>query len=62
MNKKLYISLICALAISANAVDLDTIKVESSTIEDLSVDKKTEASTVNIIDEKVIEQINPKYK
>ncbi len=49
MGKKLYISLICALAISANATDLGTISVESSTIEDLNVDKKTEVSTVNII-------------
>ncbi len=60
MGKKLYISLICALAISANATDLGTISVESSTIEDLNVDKKTEVSTVNIIDEKTIEKIDPK--
>ena len=50
----------CALAISANGADLGTISVESSTIVDLTTDKKTEVSTVNVVDEKTIEQINPK--
>ncbi len=60
MGKKLYLSIMCALAISVNGADLGTISVESSTISDLVTDKKTEVSTVNVIDEKTIEQINPK--
>jgi len=40
--------------------DLGTITVESSTIIDRDVDKKTEASTVNVIDEETIQEIDPK--
>ena len=60
MNKKIYLSVLCSLFISANAADLGTINVESSTITDLTTDKKTEVSTVNVINEKTIEQIDPK--
>ncbi len=60
MKRKLCISLICILSIGVNAVDLGTISVKSSTIEDLSINKRTEVSTVNVIDEKVIEKIDPK--
>jgi len=44
----------------ADDEDLGTITVESSTIVDMDVDKTTEASTVNLIDEQTIEQIDPK--
>jgi len=44
----------------ADDEDLGTITVESSTIVDMDVDKTTEASTVNIVDEQTIEQIDPK--
>ncbi|NPA74220.1 MAG: TonB-dependent receptor plug domain-containing protein, partial [Epsilonproteobacteria bacterium] len=60
---KVCLSAICAVAISAvnvSAVDLDTISVESSTIADTAVDQKTEASTVNVITEKEITEIDPK--
>ncbi len=60
MNKKIYLSVLCSLLISANAADLGTINVESSTITDTAVDQKTEASTVNVITEKTIEKIDPK--
>jgi len=61
--KKIYLSAICALALVTSlqaSEDIGTIQVESSTIEDLSTDLKTEASTINIIDEKTIEEIDPK--
>jgi len=61
MNKKVYISLITALVINANAADLGTISVESSTIGDVgTINKKTESSTINHIDSELIETINPK--
>ena len=60
MNKKIYLSVLCSLFISANAADLGTINVESSTITDLTTDKKTEVSTINVINKKTIEQIDPK--
>lgn len=46
--------------VAAEEISLDTIKVESSTIEDISTDKRTESSTVNVIDEETIEKIDPK--
>ena len=60
MKKRVYLSIVCALALNLSAADLGEITVESSTIEDLSYDKKTEVSTINTIDEKTIEKINPK--
>jgi len=60
MKKRVYLSLICAVALNLSAADLGEIQVESSTIEDLSYDKKTEVSTVNTIDAETIEKINPK--
>ncbi|SFP04904.1 TonB-dependent receptor [Hydrogenimonas thermophila] len=45
---------------AAEEISLDTIRVESSTIEDIATDKRTESSTVNIIDEETIEKIDPK--
>ncbi len=60
MKKSVYLSIICALAINASAIDLAPIEVKSSTIDDLGYDKKTEVSTVNTINSKTIEEINPK--
>jgi len=59
-TKKIYLSVICAVAINATAADLGTINVESSTIADLMTNKKTEVSSVSVVDENTIEQINPK--
>jgi len=60
MKRSICLSIICACALNLYAVELSEIKIESSTIEDDSYDKKTEVSTVNIINEKTIEDINPK--
>ena len=50
MNKKIYLSVICALVISnVAASDLGTIKVESSTIDSKFDTKKTEVSTTSTI-------------
>jgi len=51
--------LLCSLA-AADEMELGTINVESSTIEEIAPDAKTETSTVNVIDEKTIEKIDPK--
>jgi iron complex outermembrane recepter protein len=59
MNKKIYLSLFCALTINAVASDLGNIKVESSTI-NITESKATEVSTVNFISEEQIDEINPK--
>jgi len=63
MVRKIFISGVCAVALTNMMYadeDLGVIQVESSTIEDLTTDLKTESSTVNIIDEKTIEEIDPK--
>ena len=59
---KIKYSLAAILVLSTlNASDnLGTINVESSTIENISIDLKTEASTINTIDEQTIEKIDPK--
>ncbi|WP_456403694.1 TonB-dependent receptor [Hydrogenimonas sp.] len=44
----------------AEEVALETVQVESSTIEDLATDPRTEVSTVNTIDEGEYEIIDPK--
>lgn len=49
MNKKIYLSTICALAINVAASDLGTIMVESSTIDSKFDTKKTEVSTTTTI-------------
>jgi iron complex outermembrane recepter protein len=59
MNKKIYLSLFCALTINAVASDLGSIKVDSSTI-NITESKATEVSTVDFISEEQIEEINPK--
>ncbi len=45
---------------AAEDITLDTVEVESSTIEDMASDPKTEVSTVNVIDEQTYEVIDPK--
>jgi len=55
MNKRVYISLACALALNANAADLGTISVESSTIDDKFESKKTEVSNTTTISGKNVE-------
>ncbi len=60
MSKKVYLSIFCALLMSANAADLGTVSVESSTIADTAINKKTEVSTINVISEKTINKIDPK--
>lgn len=60
MNKKVYISLACALALNANAVDLGTISVESSTIDQKVTTQKAEVSSVQVITSSDVERINPK--
>ncbi|WP_345976008.1 TonB-dependent receptor [Sulfurimonas sp. HSL3-7] len=59
MNKKIYFSAVCALAINLSAADLGTIQVESSTIDD-KLDTKTEVSSVAVISGEEVEEINPK--
>lgn len=49
MKKRVYLSVICALAINAVASDLGTIQVESSTIDSKFDTKKTEVSTTTTI-------------
>lgn len=49
MNKKICLSIICALSINAAASDLGTIQVESSTIDDRFDSKKTEISSTSSI-------------
>ena len=49
MKKRVYLSAICALVINANAMDLGTIQVESSTIDSKFDTKKTEVSTTTTI-------------
>jgi len=59
-GKYLLLATLMATGIATAEQDLGTITVESSTIVDIDVDKKTEASTVNVIDEQDIEKISPK--
>ena len=47
MRRKIYLSTICALAISATAADLGTISVDSSTIDDKFDAKKTRGIKYN---------------
>ena len=60
MKRDVTLSLLCAIAINLSAATLDTIVVESSTIDDLGTDLATEVSTVNSIDRATYEEINPK--
>jgi len=56
MNKKIYISLACALALNVNAADLGIISVESSTIDDRFDAKKLEVSNTATISGDKIEE------
>ncbi len=47
-------------AVAAEEISLSEIEVESSTIQDLATNQKSEPSTVNIIDESKYEIIDPK--
>lgn len=49
MNKKIYLSALCALAINLSAQDLGVIQVESSTIDDKFYKNKTEVSSTTTI-------------
>lgn len=49
MNKKVSLSMVCAMALSLNAADLGKISVESSTIDDKFDSKQTEISTTSTI-------------
>jgi iron complex outermembrane receptor protein len=55
MNKKIYLSLFCALAINAAASDLGTVQVESSTIDDKFEQKQTEISSTSTISAEVVD-------
>jgi len=59
MKKRVYLSVICALAINAQASDLGTIQVESSTIDDKFQSKKSEVSNTAVITSQDVERINP---
>jgi iron complex outermembrane receptor protein len=61
MNRYLMISLAAATVLMAEpTTDLGEIQVESSTITDLEGNLTTEASTVNVIDEKTYRNLTPK--
>jgi len=49
MKTKIYVSVICALALNVAASDLGTIQVESTTIDDRFESKKTEVSSISTI-------------
>lgn len=59
MNKKIYLSALCALAINLSAQDLGTIQVESSTIDEKNSSLQTEVSSVSKISGEEIEELNP---
>ncbi len=60
MNKKICLSMACAMALSLNATDLGTISVESSTIDEKVDVQKAEVSSIQVITASDIERINPK--
>jgi len=49
MKNRVYLPIICALAINATASDLGVIQVESSTIDDKFANKKTEVSSTAVM-------------
>jgi len=59
MKKKIYLSVICALAVNLVASDLGMIQVESSTINDKSESIKSEVSNVAVVTEQDVEKLNP---
>ncbi|MEA3384553.1 MAG: TonB-dependent receptor [Campylobacterota bacterium] len=58
MNNKIYISMVCAAAISLNATDIGKISVESSTIDDKFDAKKMEVSNTATISGTKIEEVH----
>jgi len=58
MNSKIYLSVMCAFAISVSANDLGSIQVESSTIDDKYEVKKNEVSSISVINEKEMEKLD----
>ena len=56
MKKRVYLSVICALAINVSASDLGTIQVESSTIDDKFKSKKTEVSSTSTISGETVDE------
>ncbi len=61
MRNRIFLSAVLACSlVAAEEMELGTIYVESSTIEGIAPDARTEASTVNDINETTIEQIDPK--
>lgn len=55
MNKKIYLSALCALAINLSAQDLGVIQVESSTIDDKFESKRTEVSSTSTVSGQQVE-------
>ncbi|MFA6137547.1 MAG: TonB-dependent receptor [Sulfurimonas sp.] len=55
MNKKIYLSLFCVLAINATASDLGTVHVESSTIDEKFESKQAEVSSTSVISAEVVD-------
>ena len=58
MKKRVYLSLLCALAINATASDLGTIQVESSTIDDKFDTKKFNVSSTATMSGKEVESFH----
>lgn len=59
MKTRVYLSVICALAVNLVASDLGTIQVESSTIDDKTKSTKNEVSNVTVFTSEDVEEINP---
>ncbi len=60
MKKKILLSVICALIVNANASDLGTIQVESSTIDDKFESKMLEVSNTTTVTGAKIEEFHSK--
>jgi iron complex outermembrane recepter protein len=58
MKKRVYLSVICALAINVAASDLGTIQVESSTIDDKFDTKKFNVSSTATMSGKEVESFH----
>lgn len=59
MNKKISLSLLCALVINATASDLGTLQVESSTIDDKFDTSQSEVSSTAVISGDEVAKLNP---
>jgi len=58
MKTKIYLSVICALALNAVASDLGTIQVESTTIDDRFESKKTEVSSISTVSGEKVDDLH----